>query len=100
KRGAEDPVNRLPERVGGRLREKGTRPPVDHGLESATAPVGDDRAPCRLRLDRRDAEVLLAGEQEGAGAAVELAELGVGDAAQEARVGRGQRLEPSALGAL
>ena len=58
---------------------------VDDGLERAAAAERDHRPAAGLRLERHDAEVLLAGQQRGDRRAVEIANLFVRAPAEELR---------------
>ena len=58
----------------------------DDGFERAAAGVGDDRPAARLRLERHDAEVLLARQQHDGGAAIQIANLVVAAAAEKRHV--------------
>ena len=60
---------------------------VHHGLGSATASVSDDRDPGRHGFHRDDAEVFLAGEEQGPAAGHELAHGGIVLAAHKAHAG-------------
>ena len=61
----------------------------------------DDRTAARLRFDRHDAEVLFTGQQDRCRSSIEVADLGVGTAAEQLDVGAcGQLASASALGSV
>ena len=56
---------------------------VDDGLERTAAGKGDDGTSARLRFDRHDAEVFLAGKEDGRRATVEVTNVLVGSRAEQ-----------------
>src|SRR6516162_10172955 len=86
--------------VGERLRRRLVDEPAGllghYRFTRAAASERDHRPSARLRLERHDPEILLAGQQGDARAAVRLAELLVRAAAEEARRSIRVRFEPRA----
>ena len=79
------------ERLGRRLVDEDAGLAGDDGFERAAAAERDDRPSARLRFERHDAEVLFARQQRHRRAAVQLANLVVGAAAEKLHVGAGRR---------
>ena len=73
---------------------------VDHRLERAAAGQRDDRPAAGLRLDGDDPEILLARQEHGGGAAIELTHVFIGRSAEKLHFGTGNGLESSPVGAL
>ena len=71
-----------------------------HRLERAAAAIGDHRRAARLRLDRRDAEVLLGGEDERARTLHPVDQPLGALVAEPAHVGRQRALHASGFGAV
>src|SRR5262245_47311185 len=67
-------VNRPDQGVNILVLEEDARAPVDHRVEGAAAGVGDDWPTAGVGFQRGDAEVLLAGKDQGATAGVQLLE--------------------------
>src|SRR5206468_6930238 len=77
------PVDGLGERLDRLLPEEDARAPLDDRLERAALAKGDHGKATRLGLDRDDAKVFAAREDEQTRRAVELAESLVRDRAEE-----------------
>ncbi len=86
--------------LGVRFMEEGSGHTLGDGVERAARRIGDDRPPRRLRLDRSDAEVLLAGEDEGAASGQQPDAFLVGHTAEESHVWPCQRLELGPIAAI
>ena len=54
----------LGKRFAGRRPKEGTSLPVDNGCQRSPGAIGDDRAAGGLCLQRREAEIILAGEYQ------------------------------------
>jgi hypothetical protein len=90
-------ANRRGERPRRRLVDQDARFTRHDRLDGAAPAEGDDRTSTRLRLDRHDAEVFLAGHQDQCGPIVLVANPVVGEAAEERHIAGGfgrQALEP------
>ena len=72
----------------------------EYGVDGAAASIGEYRLTCEHGLDGGDAEVVLAGEEEGAGMCHEFGNDGITLAAHEFYGGAGEGLEVLSLGAL
>ena len=84
---------------GGRLFvEVEARHPLDDGFQGAALRKGDHRRPAGLRLERRDAEILLGGEDEGLGPLQVRQQHGERLVAEKGDVVPGDRLDAAELG--
>ena len=77
-RGGLEFFDRVCKRFRGLFREEDPGAAWQHGLQRAAFPEGDHRSPRGLRLQRDDAEILDAGEDQGPGIREEFAEAFIG----------------------
>ena len=92
--------DRVGERVGRELRNEHARFAVLDRFDRAAAAERDDGTAARLRFERRDAEVLFAGQQRDRRAPVQFADLVVRSMAEKTDVPTGRALERRTLGAV
>ena len=89
--------NRVGECVGGLNVHQNPGLTGLHRLEGAAAAERNNRPSARLRLERHDAEVLFAREERDRRAAVQVANVVVGNASEEAHIRAGLLFERGAV---